>query len=165
MTRANLHNVLSGLALAASLVPQHAFGANYALSDMVAKTSGRAYLGYTATDSPSTIFYNPANITEMKGVQAELGGETVLAEAGVPDVVHPHGDADQVRAEPRDRGQLPFQHGGHVGAVRRQVGQRAGHGRPGGEDPGQPPRPADPRPAGLVVVAAGREAVAKRDIA
>ena len=68
------------------------------------------------------------------------------------------------RAEPRDQGQLPLEHGGHVRAVRGQVGQRAGHRRPGAEDLGQPPRPADPRPARLVVVPASRQAVAQRDI-
>src|SRR5271157_5723574 len=78
MTRTILRNVFAGLVLAAGLLPRVALGANYALSDISAKTSGRGYAAAAATDSPSVIFYNPANIVAMDGLQLELGGSLLM---------------------------------------------------------------------------------------
>ena len=97
----------------------------------------------------------------------ELGGEALLAEGGLTDVVHAHRDADQIGvmgSEPGQRGQLPFEHRGHAGAVLGQVGQRAGHRGPRAQDPGQPPRPPDPGTSRPVVVPPRRQAVPERHI-
>lgn len=67
--------VLAGLALVA---PAIAHAAGLAVSDVDAMKTGRGYAAMNSTDSASAVFYNPANMTRMEGLNLNLGITAVM---------------------------------------------------------------------------------------
>lgn len=60
--------------------PAHAGG--FYIQEQSAEEAGRAYSGdAAAADSPATIFFNPAGMTELDGVQAEIGAQSLFVTA------------------------------------------------------------------------------------
>lgn len=58
-----------------NLVPAPALAGGFYLQEQSPRAIGRAFSGEAAAaDSPSTIFFNPAGMTELEGVQISTGG-------------------------------------------------------------------------------------------
>lgn len=69
------YSILVVLALATG-APARAGG--YIISEQDSEISGRAGAGAALTTTPSAIFYNPANLTALKGLQARAGLTVLL---------------------------------------------------------------------------------------
>ncbi len=67
-------------ALAASLAPQHAHAAAFALHEQSGVAMGTAG-AYGAAQSAASIFYNPAGIADLEGVNLELGVSVIAPKA------------------------------------------------------------------------------------
>lgn len=64
----------------AASTPAHAGG--FYLQEQSAKEAGRAFSGEAASaDDPSTVYYNPAGMTELPGIQTSVGGSLLFASA------------------------------------------------------------------------------------
>jgi long-chain fatty acid transport protein len=59
--------------LVLALVPATAWAAGFGISEFGSKASGRAYAGIAAKDSASMVWWNPAQLTQMDGLQLSLG--------------------------------------------------------------------------------------------
>lgn len=70
-------------ALASSHV-EHAYAGAFLMQEQSAKASGRSYAGEAAiAQDASTIFYNPAGMTELSGAQTLAGGYMIKPEANL----------------------------------------------------------------------------------
>ncbi len=59
------------------------FAGGFYLQEQSAREVGRAFSGEAASaDSPATIYFNPAGMTELEGVQIEIGGEMLFVNSG-----------------------------------------------------------------------------------
>lgn len=74
----------SALALACAASPSLAGG--FLIQEQSTTATGRALSGVgVAADGPGGIFFNPAIMTELEGIQLEAGGQIVLASANQTD--------------------------------------------------------------------------------
>ena len=73
-----LRVTLAGLALTAGLLTGLASAASFSISEMGSRASGRGYAVAALYDNPSTIYYNPANISRLEGVQLDLGATAIM---------------------------------------------------------------------------------------
>ena len=65
--------------LSATTAAAPAMAGNFYLQEQSPKETGRAFSGgAAAADDPSTIFYNPAGMTELEGLQISTGGTLVF---------------------------------------------------------------------------------------
>ncbi len=73
--------------LAAAMLPaQPALAGGFLLQEQSSREIGRAFSGAAASaDDPSTIFYNPAGMTELPGVQVTTGGTLLFIETAQHD--------------------------------------------------------------------------------
>ena len=70
------------LASAALTAPLPAMAGGFYLQEQSPKDTGRALSGGAAAgDDPSTIYFNPAAMTQLPGIQTSIGGIALLAEA------------------------------------------------------------------------------------
>lgn len=66
----------------ALLIPGHASAGGFALSEMSAASVGDAHAGgAAAADDPSTVFYNPAGLTQLSGQQFSISGSGIRPSA------------------------------------------------------------------------------------
>lgn len=70
--------ILLGVVLTALVAPGPAGASSISVSEVGSRTSGRAGAATALYDSPSTIYYNPANVSRLPGLQVELGVAIVL---------------------------------------------------------------------------------------
>jgi len=69
--------------LTAAVIPaQPALAGGYLLQEQSPKEIGRAFSGAAASaDGPSTIFYNPAGMTELEGLRVSMGGTLLFVDS------------------------------------------------------------------------------------
>lgn len=81
----NREKLTLGLALGVGLlVSAEAHAAAFYLQEQSARASGRAYAGEAAApEDASTIFYNPAGMTELKRSEAQIGAYVMAPNADI----------------------------------------------------------------------------------
>jgi long-chain fatty acid transport protein len=67
--------------LAFAVVPCLAQASGFHIDEQDARATGRAGAVTASTDNPSAIYYNPAGIADLSGVQMSVGGALVRADA------------------------------------------------------------------------------------
>ena len=71
------------LLVMATTASQPAVAGGFLLQEQSQREIGRAFSGAAASaDDPSTIFYNPAGMTELDGIQATAGGTLLFIQSG-----------------------------------------------------------------------------------
>lgn len=86
MTKTTIRAAASLAAIAGSLIASPAFAGGFYIQEQSAKETGRAYSGEAAAaDSPATIFFNPAGMTELDGVHVEVNGSVLPLTASQQD--------------------------------------------------------------------------------
>lgn len=88
----------SGFALWGSLAARQACAAGFHIDEQDARATGRAGAVTASTNNASAIYYNPAGLAQLEGVQASLGGALVGPSASF---VAPGDDAAKVEADAR----------------------------------------------------------------
>src|ERR1700749_974843 len=75
------------LALSAIAASGTASAGGYYIQEQSAAGVGRAHAGnVAAADDASTIYYNPAGMTQLPGVQADQGIDLIVPDAGLTDL-------------------------------------------------------------------------------
>jgi long-chain fatty acid transport protein len=88
------------LALSAVTVSGAASGAGFFIQEQSAAGTGRAHAGnVAAADDASTIFYNPAGMTQLPGIQLNQGVTLIVPDAGLTDL----GTVDHSPVAPNSR--------------------------------------------------------------
>lgn len=74
---------LAAILLSASLaIPVQALAGGFYLQELSPKETGRAMAGAAAAgDDPSTVYFNPAAMTNLPGIQTSVGGVALMASA------------------------------------------------------------------------------------
>jgi long-chain fatty acid transport protein len=74
--------MLSALLVAGVALPVPALAGGFYLQEQSPKETGRALSGGAAAgDDPSTIYFNPAAMTQLSGIQTSIGGNALMASA------------------------------------------------------------------------------------
>jgi long-chain fatty acid transport protein len=88
------------LALSAIAASGAASAAGFFIQEQSAAGTGRAHAGnVAAADDPSTIFYNPAGMTQLPGIQTNQGVTLIVPDAGLTDL----GTVDHSPVAPNSR--------------------------------------------------------------
>jgi long-chain fatty acid transport protein len=75
------------LALSAIAASGAASGAGFYIQEQSAASAGRAHAGnVAAADDASTIYYNPAGLTQLPGIQLDQGINLIVPDAGLTDL-------------------------------------------------------------------------------
>ncbi len=76
----NRSNRLTRLALLAALfaLPLTAAAGGLGISEFGSQASGRGYAAAALFDDPSAVFYNPANVSRLEGVQVAVGAAAMM---------------------------------------------------------------------------------------
>jgi len=73
------------LVTGAMAIPIPAFAGGFYLQEQSPKETGRALSGGAAAgDDPSTIYFNPAAMTELQGVQLSAGASALRVASSIP---------------------------------------------------------------------------------
>ncbi len=74
--------LLAGVALGTACAAGQAQASGFALLEQSAEYQGASYAGSAArSDDPSTLFYNPAGMTQLPGYQISLSGALIMPQA------------------------------------------------------------------------------------
>lgn len=77
------HSLIAGLALSSAFVATPVLAGGFYVQEQSSIEAGRAYSGAAAAaDSGATIFFNPAGMTELDGINVEAGGQLLFVTAG-----------------------------------------------------------------------------------
>ena len=76
--------LLAGIALSAICASSTARASGFALLEQSATYQGASYAGSAArSDDPSTLFYNPAGMTQLPGYQVSINGSFIMPQANL----------------------------------------------------------------------------------